>query len=91
MNFLKKLFGGKSEPEAQPAEEYNGFRIIASPMKEGSKYRLSARIERDVDGEVQVEHVIRADTFDSLDQANEVSLAKARQVIDEQGKMRASR
>lgn len=85
MNFLKKLFGSKPAPEI-PAEEYKDFRIIPAPMPEGSKYRLSARIEKDVNGEVKVHHVIRADTFDSLDQANEVSLSKARQVIDEQGK-----
>jgi len=49
---------------------------------------LAARIENEVDGEVQTQQVIRADTFDSLEQANEVSLAKAKQVIDEQAKMR---
>lgn len=84
MNFLKNLFGGKPAPEA--SETYKDFRIIAAPMPEGSKYRLAARIEKDVDGEVKVHHVIRADIFDSLEQANEISLAKARQVIDEQGK-----
>lgn len=87
MNFLKKLFSGKAEAET-PAEIYQGYRIIVAPMPEGSKFRLAARIEKDVDGEVQVHQVIRADTFDSLDQAREISLAKAKQVIDEQAKMR---
>lgn len=87
MNFLKRIFGGKATPDVQSAEDYNGFRIRAVPLKEGSKYRLSARIEREVDGEVQVQNVIRANTFDNLEQANEISLAKARQVIDEQAKM----
>ena len=85
MSLLKRLFGGKAKQET-PAETYQGFRIIVEPMPEGSKFRLAARIEKDVDGEVQVQQVIRADTFDSLEQAQEISLAKAKQVIDEQGK-----
>lgn len=85
MSFLKKLFGGKPEAET-PIETYKDFRIIPAPMPEGSKYRLSARIEKDVNGEVKTHLVIRADTFDSLEQANAVSLSKARQVIDEQAK-----
>lgn len=90
MSFLKKLFGGNTEAET-PIETYKDFRIIPAPMPEGSKYRLSARIEKDVDGQVRTHQVIRADTFESLEQANEVSLAKARQVIDEQGKSLFSR
>ncbi|MDG1377385.1 MAG: HlyU family transcriptional regulator [Yoonia sp.] len=84
VKFLKNLFGGK--PESETAEIYGDFRIVVSPMREGSKFRLAARIERDVDGAIQTHQVIRADTFESLEQANEVSLAKAKQVIDEQGK-----
>ncbi len=84
MSWLKRIFGGKAD--APVAETYNGFRIIAEPMPEGSKYRLAARIERDVDGDVQMHQVIRADTFDSFEQACEISVAKAKQVIDEQGK-----
>jgi len=86
MKFFKTLFGSK--PTEETFEIYKDFRIIVEPMREGSKYRLAARIENEVDGEVQTQQVIRADTFDSLEQANEVSLAKAKQVIDEQAKMR---
>ncbi len=84
MSLLKRLFGNKKAKET--AETYNGFRVIVVPIPEGSKYRLAARIETDVNGAVQVHHVIRADTFDDLAQAQAVSLAKAKQVIDEQGK-----
>ncbi len=84
MSLLKRLFGSK--PAEDLVETYNGFRIVVVPMVEGSKYRLAARIEKDVDGVVQVHQVIRADTFDDLAQAQAVSLAKAKQVIDEQGK-----
>ncbi len=84
MSLLNRLFGAK--PVEAVSEAYNGFRITADPMKEGSKYRLAARIERDVDGETVVQQVIRADTFDSLQEAQAVSTAKAKQVIDEQAK-----
>lgn len=85
MSLLKRLFGSKKNTE-ELAETYNGFRIVLAPIPEGSKYRLAARIEQDVEGETLVHQVIRADTFDGLEQANAVSLAKAKQVIDEQGK-----
>ena len=84
MSLLKRLFGSK--PAEEVAETYNGFRIIAAPIPEGGKYRLAARIEKDVDGETKAHQVIRADTFDSLEQAQTVSVTKAKQVIDEQGK-----
>lgn len=84
MKFLKTLFGSK--PIEETVETYKDFRIIADPMREGSKFRLAARIEKDEGGEVKVHHVIRADTFESLDKAKEVSIAKAKQVIDEQYK-----
>lgn len=86
MSLLKRLFGSK--PAEETAEEYNGFRIIAEPMKEGSKYRLAARIEQNVDGEIVTQQVIRADTFDSLEEAQTISIAKAKQVIDEQSRLR---
>lgn len=85
MSILSRLFGGKSKTETAEPIDYNGFRIFAAPIQEGGKYRLSALIERDVDGDVKSHQVIRADTLDSLEQATEVSITKAKQVIDEQG------
>ena len=61
---------------------------LLTPFVKGSKYPLAARIKHDVEGEVQVQQVIRADTFDSLEKANEVSLTNAKQVSDETAKMR---
>ena len=84
MSFLKKLFGGggPSEPEG---ETYNGYRIIPTLQKESDGYRISARIEKEVDGETKVHNMIRADTIASHDDATAATIAKARQVIDEQG------
>ena len=85
MSLLSKLFGGgQSKPEAQP-EDYKGFGIIPQPMKEGSRYRIGARIEKEIDGELKSHSLIRADTLEDLTTANEASVGKAKQVIDEQG------
>lgn len=84
MSLLSRLFGGGA-PKAPVGEEYQGFRIFAEPLKDGTRYRLAARIEQDVDGEIKVHQLIRADTLDSHEAAFAASLNKAKQVIDQQG------
>jgi hypothetical protein len=71
-------------PEPTP-EAYKGFRITPTPAQTEGGYRLGARIEKDVDGEVRVHHLLRADVLGDRDAAEAASLRKARQVIDEQG------
>ena len=87
MPFWSRLFGGKpaEEPASAPAEEHKGFRITPKPIREGGQYRVAARIEKDVAGNLRVHELVRADSIASLDEARALSLAKARQVIDEQG------
>ncbi|QLQ18341.1 MAG: hypothetical protein HZT43_06130 [Exiguobacterium profundum] len=82
MSLLSRLFGSKSEkPEATPSsEDHKGFRITPKPIREGGQFRVSALIEKDGRHEL-----IRADTMASLEEAMVLSLAKARQMIDEQG------
>jgi hypothetical protein len=88
MSFWKNLFGGGGEArQAAPApgEEYKGFTIRATPMSVGSEYQLAGRIEKDVGGELKVHEFVRADRLSSRDEAASFALAKARQLIDEQG------
>lgn len=86
MSFLKKLFGGNGGGSEPPASiEYEGFKIIPEPIAEGPKFRLAARITREVDGEVKEHHLIRADTLDSKDQADDAAINKAKQMIDQMG------
>ena len=85
MSLFSKLFGGGGSPKTPEPETYEGFRIFVEPIKEGSGYRLAARIEKEVGGEVKSHRVIRADTFQSEDEARQYSRAKAKQMIDEQG------
>ncbi|MCF7701033.1 HlyU family transcriptional regulator [Loktanella sp. M215] len=90
MAWLSKLFGSKPAADAPAqeglSEDYNGFTITPNPMREGSTYRVAARITADVDGVAKVHQLIRADTMQDLDDARKASLNKARQMIDEQGK-----
>ncbi len=90
MPFWSRLFGGGrgSAPAEEPvgaSEEHKGFRITPKPIREGGHYRVAARIEKEVAGTLRVHDLVRADTVASPDEARALSLAKARQVIDEQG------
>lgn len=89
MSFWKKLFGGGEAapkgPEVGAAETYKGFTIRPKLMPVGSEYQLAGQIEKDVDGEKKVYDFVRADRFSSRDDVQSAALAKARQIIDEQG------
>lgn len=85
--FLSRIFGGGEKAAPEPAKpiQYAGFDIYAEPMRDGQKWRISARIERDVDGEVKSHHLIRADTLNDEQEAKDASVAKAKTMIDQQG------
>lgn len=93
MSFFKKLLGLGDKPSGASgswekpaeAEEHEGFRIVAHPVKEGGQYRLAGTISKEVGGEVKEHKLIRADLFTSLDEANSFTVIKAKQVIKEQG------
>ncbi len=87
MSLFSKLFGGgggagKSAPEP---EVYEGFQIYPEPIKEAGGYRIAARIEKEVGGEVKVHQLIRADLCQSVEEATTSSVLKAKKLIDEQG------
>ena len=83
MSWLSRIFGGGAGAGAPEAEalDYKGFAITPQPRKDGGHYRVAALIEKDG----RRHELIRADVVESLDVATEVSLSKARQMIDEQG------
>ncbi|MEL6169291.1 MAG: HlyU family transcriptional regulator [Pseudomonadota bacterium] len=84
MSLFSRLFGGGSQ-EPDPPESYEGFTITPEPIKDGNHFRIAARIEKEVAGQLKSHHLIRADTLESHEAAKAASLGKARQVIDEQG------
>ncbi len=82
MALFSKLFGGGGKkPEAALPELYKDFAIFAVPEKESGGWRLAARIEKD--GKVHT--LIRADVIQTKEQADAAAVAKAKQMIDEQG------
>jgi hypothetical protein len=91
MSFLKSLFGlgPKDDRDAGVAAgkeiEHKGFTIRATPFKEGGQFQTSGVILKEVDGAMKEHRFIRADRFASLDEAIDFSLAKGRQLVDEQG------
>lgn len=95
MSFLKRLFGfgsSTSDPQSQaqskapaPVEEYNGYSIQAQPFEEKGAFQLCGLITREIDGEVLEHRFIRADRFPSMEVAQQMTIAKARQIIDLEG------
>lgn len=89
LSFLRSLFGGSSGGETENAAvkqvEHKGFIIEARPYKESGQYQAAGVIRKDVSGVVREHKFIRADRFMSLDDAADFSLAKGRQIVDEQG------
>ena len=87
MGFLSRLFGAGSGAEPTPAAEeiVEGVRVIATPMPEGGQFRLAATLSKEIGGEMREHRLIRADLFQTRDEAASMAVAKARQVIAEQG------
>ncbi len=84
MSLLSRLFGGSPKPEAT-TETYEGFRIIPEPHSGAGGYKIAARIEKEVGGELKTHQLLRADTVQSAEEAEALSIRKAKQLIDEQG------
>jgi len=80
-----RLFGGGSQAAVEESIEYNGYRIRPAPYRRGGEYQTSGVIEKEVRGELKEHRFIRAETHPSREAAVEFSIAKARQLIDEQG------
>jgi hypothetical protein len=89
MSFLKKLFGGGKTQEADassgPSESYGGFTIVATPYQNNGRWQLCGIISREKDGVAQEHRFVRADNFGSRAEAEEMTLFKARQIIDQMG------
>jgi len=90
MSFLKSLFGwGKPAAETEPAPAasiaHKGFTITAAPFRNEGQFQTAGTVTREIDGEMKEHRFIRADRHASMEDAVQFSLAKGRQIIDEQG------
>ena len=88
MSFFKNLFGwGGSAATAEPFKtaEHKGFMVEATPYKAEGMWQLSGLIWKEIGGERKIHQFIRADRFNSKDEAADLAITKGRQIIDEQG------
>ncbi len=92
MSFLKSLFGGgsKSVPTSgtgTPAltVDHEGYLIEATPYLEGGQYQVAGTISKEIGGERKVHKFIRADRAPSMDEAADMSIRKAKQIIEQVG------
>ncbi|WP_196161057.1 HlyU family transcriptional regulator [Reinekea sp. G2M2-21] len=83
------MFGWFKKKPAKAAEleweEYRGFRIAATPIPEGSQYRVSGRIEKDDADQTRSHTFVRADLVGDLDEAKGFCLMKAKLMVDQLG------
>lgn len=84
MSLLSRLFG-KSAPKTPDPILHKDCRIFAQPVAASGGYRIAARIEKDMGDQTRTHHLQRADTCASLQEATDLSVAKARQAIDQLG------
>ena len=86
MSLLSRLFGGSSgsKSNVEPAS-FQDFSIFVEPERTDGGYRIAAGIEKEIGGEVKTHRMIRADTCNSLDEASDLTLAKAKILIEQQG------
>lgn len=89
IRFLRSMLGanGHDNPPAVAAEsEHEGYLITATPVQETAGWRVTGTITGEVDGQTRTVTFVRADTYGSQEVAAEMTLLKARRLIDEQGR-----
>ena len=82
---LARLFGSAAAPAEEDPVEYNGYRIRPTPFPRLGQYQTAGLIEKEIGGEVKKYPFVRAETHSSHEEAIAFSIAKAKQIIDEQG------
>ncbi|WP_423907737.1 HlyU family transcriptional regulator [Candidatus Spongiihabitans sp.] len=94
MKFMNKFLarlnahgGGKEKRgrHSEAAVEYQGFDIQPTPNKVSGGWSTEAVISKVIDGETKTHHFIRADTTASQKGAVELTISKARTMIDQAG------
>ncbi len=93
---LSKLFGGRHaarqssgplEPGATAAQErYEGYELLARPIREGNVWRVAGTVRSGEGDAAEAQDFVRADTMADHDEAVQMSLLKARQLVDERGR-----
>ncbi len=80
-----RIFGRDNTEPGGQSVEYNGYRIRPTPYRRMGQYQTCGVIEKAVAGEIKEHRFIRAELHPSHEAAIAFSIAKAKQLIDEQG------
>src|SRR6266568_967981 len=80
-----RLFGNAAAPADEDPVEYEGYRIRPPPFPRLGQYQTAGTTEKEVGGEAREHRFVRAETHSSREEAVAFSIAKAKQIIDEQG------
>ena len=82
-----RLAGGGAAPSGPeiPAVEYKGYRIRPAPYRTKDQYQTAGTIEKVTPDGICEHRFIRADTYHSREDAIAFTIAKAKQIIDQQG------
>lgn len=84
-----RLAGGGRGPAADAPRldtvEYKGYRIRPAPYRSRGQYQTAGVIEKEFPDGVKTHEFIRAETHAGLDAAAAFAIAKAKQIIDQQG------
>ena len=87
-NLWTRLAGGEGTQAPEPvaeAVEYKGFRIRPAPYPSRGQFQTAGVIEKEFGTETKEHRFVRAETHASKDDAAAFSIAKGKQIIDEQG------
>jgi hypothetical protein len=88
-SILSRIFGGgeTSVPRTGPIEptEYKGYLITPAPYPSRGQFQTAGVIAKDAGSDRREHRFVRAETHATLDEAVAFSIAKGKQIIDEQG------
>jgi hypothetical protein len=84
-----RMFGSGDGDQAAPAAtegvDYQGFRIVAQPIRQGGQFLTAGLITKDYPEGRKEHRFIRADTHSSEADARAMMVQKAQRLIDEMG------
>jgi len=81
----RRFLGRDAAEPRNDAIEYNGYRIRPAPYRRAGQYQTCGIIEKEIAEETKEHRFIRAEMHPTREAAVVFSIAKAKQIIDEQG------
>lgn len=89
-DFLNRIFGGSrgdALPQENPEEfvDYKGFQIRPQPRRDNDSWNVAGTIRKETEDGPQAHYFLRADSAASREAAVELTVMKAKQMIDLEG------